>query len=175
MTLGGETFSERQIAGVAPLPTGETRAGWLTHEAGPRHTIAALYVQRGGSYWNLPGVDAWDEARDGCELPELEWGIGEPQYDPAVVDRMGLARAKRLGEVGARGGGTDSSPRISSPPAFRDLLLNIARTAIEPAEQCASLSRLSAETPGAGHNNLPPVFSLGDSRGARPFIHGEHV
>lgn len=26
--------------------------------------IAALYVQRGGCYWNLPCVDAWDEARD---------------------------------------------------------------------------------------------------------------
>jgi hypothetical protein len=26
--------------------------------------IAALYVQRGGIYWDLPGVDPWDEARD---------------------------------------------------------------------------------------------------------------
>lgn len=26
--------------------------------------IAALYVQRGGCYWGLPGVDAWDEERD---------------------------------------------------------------------------------------------------------------
>ena len=26
--------------------------------------IAALYVQRGGSYWDLDGVDPWDEARD---------------------------------------------------------------------------------------------------------------
>ena len=42
------------------------------------------------------------------ELPELDWGISEPRLDPVVVERMGLARAKRLGEVGARGGGTDS-------------------------------------------------------------------
>jgi hypothetical protein len=61
-------------------------------------------------------------------LPELDWGIGEPRLDPAVVARMGLARAKRLGEVGARGGGTDSSPRIGTPPAFRELLLQIARS-----------------------------------------------
>lgn len=27
-------------------------------------TVAALFVQRGGVYWDLPGVDAWDEARD---------------------------------------------------------------------------------------------------------------
>lgn len=26
--------------------------------------VAALYVQRGGSYYGLPGVDPWDEARD---------------------------------------------------------------------------------------------------------------
>jgi hypothetical protein len=27
-------------------------------------TVAALYVQRGGCYYGLPGVDPWDEARD---------------------------------------------------------------------------------------------------------------
>jgi hypothetical protein len=64
-----------------------------------------------------------------CDLPELDWGIGEPRLDPTVVERMGLQRAKRLGEVGARGGGTDSSPRIGTPLPFRDLLLGIARSA----------------------------------------------
>lgn len=63
------------------------------------------------------------------ELPKLDWGIGEPRLDPTVVERMGLKRAKRLGEVGARGGGRDSAPRIGTPPEFRDLLLSIARTA----------------------------------------------
>jgi hypothetical protein len=60
------------------------------------------------------------------ELPELKWGHTEAKYDPAVVARMGLKRAKRLGEVGARGGGTDSTPRIHTPQEFRDLLLSIA-------------------------------------------------
>ena len=209
-------------------------------------TVAALYVERDGAYWNLPGVDPWDEARDarryagphpvvahppcqrwgkmwfgqpltvkrtgirkikgddgGCfaaalasarkwggviehpwgshawphfglntppreggwvnadfdggwtccieqgayghyarkptlivaygvslaDLESLVWGKTEARLDPAVVERMGLARAKRLGEVGARGGGTDSSPRIGTPPAFRQLLLSIARKA----------------------------------------------
>ncbi|WP_310530761.1 hypothetical protein [Novosphingobium sp.] len=63
------------------------------------------------------------------DLESLVWGKTEPQFDPAVVARMGLARAKRLGEVGARGGGTDSSPRIGTPPRFRELLLSIARMA----------------------------------------------
>ena len=64
----------------------------------------------------------------GVELPELHWGKSEARLDPAVIERMGLKRAKRLGEVGARGGGTDSAPRIGTPPEFRDLLLSIARS-----------------------------------------------
>lgn len=210
-------------------------------------TVAALFVQTGGCYWGLPGVDPWDEARDarlyagsypvvahppcqrwgkmwagqplhikrtgerkvkgddggcfasalasvrrwggvlehpwgshawkhfglivpprsggwveaddygwtccveqgryghyarkptllyavGCDLQELEWGIGEPRLDPAVVERMGLKRAKRLGEVGARGGGKDSAPRIGTPPAFRNLLISMARSVPRVAE-----------------------------------------
>lgn len=62
-------------------------------------------------------------------LPELKWGKTERQLDPAIVERMGLARAIRLGEVASKGGGTDSTARIYTPPAFRDLLLNIARSA----------------------------------------------
>lgn len=65
----------------------------------------------------------------GCDLPELDWGVGEPRLDPSIIERMGLKRAKRLGEVGSRGGGTDSAPRIGTPTPFRDLLLTIAASA----------------------------------------------
>jgi len=64
----------------------------------------------------------------GVELPELRWGHSEAKLNPAVVKRMGLKRAKRLGEVGAKGGGTDSTARIYTPEPFRDLLLSMART-----------------------------------------------
>jgi hypothetical protein len=47
-------------------------------------TVAALFVARGGCYWGLPGVDAWDEARDArkyagpwpviCHPPCARWG-----------------------------------------------------------------------------------------------------
>jgi len=63
------------------------------------------------------------------ERPELRWGHTEARYDPVVVARMGLKRAKRLGEVGARGGGTNSTPRIHTPAEFRDLLISLARSA----------------------------------------------
>lgn len=64
----------------------------------------------------------------GVDLPDLDWGIGEPRLDPAVVERMGLARAKRLGEVGARGGGTDSKSRNGDGVPIRDLLISMARS-----------------------------------------------
>lgn len=74
----------------------------------------------------------------GVDLPSLEWGYAQPSFDPAVIERMGLKRAKRLGEVGAKGGGTDSSPRIGTPGAFRDLLISIARkTRVSPALEAA--------------------------------------
>ena len=75
---------------------------------------------------------------DRDDLPELDWGIGEPRLDPAVVERMGLKRAKRLGEVGAKGGGTDSTPRIGTPGPFRDLLLSIARSAFSTLTEAAA-------------------------------------
>lgn len=64
-----------------------------------------------------------------CELPELKWGKTEARLDPAIVARMGLKRARRLGEVASRGGGTDSTPRIGTPEPFRELMISIARTA----------------------------------------------
>lgn len=36
--------------------------------------IAALYVQRGGAYWGLPNVDAWDKARD-ARLYDGPWPV----------------------------------------------------------------------------------------------------
>jgi hypothetical protein len=71
------------------------------------------------------------------DRPELKWGKTEARLDPAVVARMGLKRAKRLGEVGARGGGTDSTPRIHTPPEFRDLLISIALSAQQQVEAAA--------------------------------------
>lgn len=85
-----------------------------------------------GRYGHYARKPTWLYAR-GCDLPDLDWGRSERQLDPAVVERMGLKRAIRLGEVGARGGGTDSTPRIHTPDEFRDLLISIARTAASPS------------------------------------------
>jgi hypothetical protein len=62
-------------------------------------------------------------------LPELEWGATKWEPAPEVVARMGLKRAKRLGELCAKGGGRDSKPRIGTPAVFRQLLLMLAAAA----------------------------------------------
>lgn len=66
----------------------------------------------------------------GVDLPVLDWGSkGKSRLDPAIIERMGITRAKRLGEVGGRGGGQNSAPRIGTPAPFRNLLISIAETA----------------------------------------------
>jgi hypothetical protein len=64
----------------------------------------------------------------GVDLPELAWGISEAKFPQWAIDKHGLAWCRRAGELAFQGGGTDSSPRISTPEPFRDLLLSIARS-----------------------------------------------
>ena len=64
-------------------------------------------------------------------LPELEWGRSEPVFPDYAIERYGLAKVKRMGELAFKGGGTDSSPRIGTPVQFRNLLLNLATQAVE--------------------------------------------
>jgi hypothetical protein len=112
------------------IPIPPRSGGWISTDRLPGFGITGGWtccVEQGryGHYARKPTL----LLAYGCDLPELDWGIGESRLDPAVIERMGLTRAKRLGEVGARGGGKDSAPRIGTPEPFRDLLLSIARTA----------------------------------------------
>jgi hypothetical protein len=109
------------------LNTPDRAGGWIMADYFGGWTCC---VEQGryGHYARKPTLlCTWGISAD--DLPSLAWGYSEPRFDPAVVARMGLQRAKRLGEVGARGGGTDSSPRIGTPEPFRDLLISIARSA----------------------------------------------
>lgn len=59
-------------------------------------------------------------------LPGLKWGISDPAYPQWAIDRYGLARVKRMGEIAFKGGGIDNKHRIGTPVEFRDLLINLA-------------------------------------------------
>lgn len=109
------------------LNTPPRSGGWIAAELPGSHKGWTCCVEQGryGHYARKPTL----LLAYGVDLPELDWGIGEPRLDPEIIARMGLKRAKRLGEVGGRGGGKNSTPRIHTPAPFRDLLISIARTA----------------------------------------------
>ena len=65
----------------------------------------------------------------GTELPELRWGKSEPVFPQWAIDKYGLEKCKRAGELAFKGGGKNSSHRIGTPHEFRDLLLRIASSA----------------------------------------------
>lgn len=138
-------FSARTFGGVIEHPWGShawphfnlntppREGGWITADFQGGWTCC---VEQGryGHYARKPTL----LLAYGTDLPQLDWGIGKPRIDPAVIERMGLKRAKRLGEVGAKGGGTDSSPRIETPGPFMDLLLSLARSVCRTSQWVAA-------------------------------------
>lgn len=68
----------------------------------------------------------------GCDLPDLVWGVGAQRLDPVMVERHGYAYARRKGMVSMVGGKHKTSIRNATPPAFRDVLLAMARSARAP-------------------------------------------
>lgn len=55
------------------------------HPIGESGTVvAALFVERGGVYWNIDDVDPWDEARDARLYNGPHWG-GSPTTQPRLV------------------------------------------------------------------------------------------
>jgi hypothetical protein len=94
--------------------------GWVP--AGDGGWTCCVEQGRYGHYARKP---TWLLAH-GIDLPELRWGIGASRLDPALIERVGLKKAQRLGEVCSKGGGVDSRFRIGTPPEFRDKLLTMA-------------------------------------------------
>jgi len=68
-------------------------------------------------------------------LPELDWGHSAPRIPQWAIDKYGLPYCKRAGELAFQGGGKDSSPRIGTPEALRNLLLDLARTVKVPERE----------------------------------------
>lgn len=124
--------------------------GWIS--TGDNYGSYTCCVEQ-GSYGHYARKATWLYVSR-VKRPELLWGKSEAKLDPAVVERMGLKRAKRLGEVGAKGGGKDSPQRIGTPAPFRDLLISM----INPPElsldaprrpKCENISSLALSRPNA--------------------------
>lgn len=64
-------------------------------------------------------------------LPELRWGVTKVKAEdfPAwALEKYGEAKCRRIGLLSFKGGGKDSTPRIATPPEFRNLLIDMARS-----------------------------------------------
>lgn len=62
------------------------------------------------------------------QLPDLHWGESEAVYPQWAIERYGLHKCKRMGEMAFRGGGKDSAARIETPEQFKQILIEIARS-----------------------------------------------
>lgn len=80
-----------------------------------------------GHYGHLSRKATWLYAV-GVALPELIWGPGEQRIHPVALARHGYEKARRIGVMAMVGGKRKTEIRNATPPAFRDLLLSIARS-----------------------------------------------
>lgn len=64
-------------------------------------------------------------------FPALIWTRAPQQLPQWMIDRYGYAKARRIGVVAMVGGKRKTAIRNATPPAFRDALLGIARSALE--------------------------------------------
>ena len=62
------------------------------------------------------------------DLPDLIWGRSEQRLPAYAVERYGYEKARRIGVMAAVGGKHKTRIREATPPAFRDVLLTMARS-----------------------------------------------
>lgn len=80
-----------------------------------------------GHYGHMARKATWLYAV-GCDLPELVWGPGEQRLHPRAVELHGYEKARRIGMLAMVGGKDKTRIRNATPPDFRDVLIEIARS-----------------------------------------------
>jgi hypothetical protein len=99
--------------------------GWI--EAAPGIWTCCVYQ---GHYGHIAGKPTWLLAsgvpRE--QLPELRWGKVEQRIHPVALAKHGYEKARRIGMMAMIGGKDKTKLRNATPPEFRDVLIDIART-----------------------------------------------
>ena len=90
-----------------------------------------------GFYGHFARKPTWLYAH-GVDLPSLRWGEGEQRLHPVALERYGYEKARRIGMTAMVGGKDKTRTRNATPPAFRDVLISIARSARQQAEGIAA-------------------------------------
>lgn len=96
----------------------------------------------------------------GCVLPDLDWGISEHRIPQWAIDKYGLAYCKRAGELAFKGGGKDSKARIGTPPPFRDILVNMAKSVVIGNPVTWAMHSADAKSPRAAA--LAAIAKIGE-------------
>lgn len=84
------------------------------------------YVEQ-GHYGHMSNKPTWLYVNN-LRPPELNWTLGEQRLHPIALERYGYEKARRIGMVAMIGGKHKKRIRNTTPAAFRDLLLGMARS-----------------------------------------------
>lgn len=95
------------------------------------------YVEQ-GHYGHMSRKPTWLYACRVGQPPELDWSKGEQRLHPVALERYGYEKARRIGMTAMVGGKDKTRTRNATPPAFRDVLISIARSARQQAEGIAA-------------------------------------
>lgn len=128
--------SVRRWSGVLEHPRGSRAWATFGLERPPRAGGWVRADDRGGwtccvdqgHYGHFANKPTWLYAV-GVSLPELKWGPGPQRIPEWMVERYGYEKARRIGVMAMVGGKNKTRIREATPAPFRDLLLEIARSA----------------------------------------------
>ncbi|WP_201781885.1 hypothetical protein [Xylophilus sp. Leaf220] len=110
--------------GLTPPPAA---GGWVRADTFDGWTCCVWQ----GHYGHFAGKGTWLVVYGvvQADLPELIWGPSESGPTPAMVERYGYAKARRVGRMALVGGKDKTKIRNGTPAPFRDLLISIAQRA----------------------------------------------
>ena len=83
-----------------------------------------------GHYGHISRKATWLYAV-GTDRPALIWGPSEQRIHPVALERYGYAKARRIGMMAMIGGKDKTRIRNATPPEFRAVLLDLARSTVQ--------------------------------------------
>jgi hypothetical protein len=101
--------------------------GWMPAGTDVYGCEFTCYVEQ-GHYGHFARKPTWLYAW-GVELPALNFSIGEQRLHPVALAKHGYEKARRIGVMAMVGGKNKTAIRNATPEPFRDVLLQIARSA----------------------------------------------
>ncbi len=105
------------------LPKPPAKGGWVHGRYG-----WACHVEQ-GHYGHFSNKPTWLLVCFERKPADLIWGPGEQRIHPRALELHGYEKARRIGMMAMVGGKDKTKIREATPPAFRDVLLDIARSA----------------------------------------------